>query len=270
MFFPGDHFSQREILSVQILHDRDVIEQRLSRDPQLHLYELGDLDALYWPRTSWFASDDLSAIILVYAACPPALLGISDSPEARKLLAQSLPLLPRYFHAMLAPGQVEVLEEHYRLENRMTTLRMALEHPSLLPLEDGDVETLTLEDESEIANFYTESYPDNWFDPGMLVTERYVGLRKDGRLACVAGVHVWSPRYRVAALGNIATHPDFRGHGLATRAVGTLCRRLLRDVDHIGLNVRAANEPALRCYRALGFEVKASFEEVDASSLKPR
>lgn len=252
---------------MQILHDRDVIEQRLSRDPQLYLYELGDLDALYWPRTSWFASDDLSAILLVYAASPPALLGLSDTPEARELLAESLHLLPRQFHAMLSPGLVNVLAENYRVENRMTTLRMALEHPALLPAEDDDVETLTPGDEEELKAFYAESYPDNWFDPTMLVTQRYVGLRKGGRLACVAGVHVWSPRYRVAALGNIATHPDFRGHGFATRAVGTLCRRLLHDVDHIGLNVRATNEAALHCYRALGFEVKVSFEELDASPL---
>lgn len=250
---------------VLVLHDRDIIERCLARDPLLHLYELGDLDAFSWPRTSWYASDDLEAIVLLYAASPPALLAMRGTSEASVLLEQVAPLLPRYFHAQMAPSLVAVLERSYRLSGRMTTLRMALERPESLPAEDPAVEILTPESEGELLAFYDESYPEHWFDPAMLATERYMGLRVDGRLACVAGVHVWSPRFRVAALGNIATHPGFRGRGLANRAVGTLCRRLLQEVDHIGLNVRAVNEPALRCYRGLGFEVKASFEELDAS-----
>ncbi len=248
-----------------ILHDRDLIERSLARDPLLHLYELGDLDALYWPRTSWYSSDDLEAVMLLYAASPPALLAMRETAGARELLAQAASLLPRHFHAQIAPGLVTVLEQHYQVSGRMTTLRMALERPEKLPEEDPAVETLTQDTETELVAFYDQSYPGNWFDPIMLVTERYLGLRMDGRLACVAGVHVWSPRYKVAALGNIATHPDFRGRGLANRVVGTLCRRLLQDVDHIGLNVRAANEVAIRCYRGLGFEVMTSFEELDAS-----
>ena len=253
---------------VQTLHDRDLIERHLSKEPILHLYELGDLDPLTWPRTVWYGSDDLEAVLLVYAADLPALLGMDDTAAGRKLLQEAAPLLPCRFHAQLAPGLVETLAKHYRLQGQMTTLRMALERPDALPETDPAVETLTTAHLEELKSFYEESYPENWFDPGMVVTERYVGLRREGRLACVAGVHVWSPRYRVSALGNIATHPDFRGEGLATRVVGTLCRRLLQDVEHIGLNVRASNEPALRCYRALGFEVKASFEELDASPLE--
>ena len=247
-----------------LLHDRDQIEQCLTKDPILHLYELGDLDLLYWPRTTWYASDDLSALLLVYAAFPPALLAMSSSPQARELLAQALPQLPRAFHAQISADLVEVLRGGYHLENQVTTLRMALADPNCLPEEDPEVQILGPERVLEIQDFYDESYPDNWFDPAMLVTERYLGIRVEGRLACVAGIHVWSPRYRVAALGNIATHPDFRGQGLARRVVGTLCRRLLPEVDQIGLNVRASNASAIRCYRALGFELKASFQELDA------
>ena len=32
-------------------------------------------------------------------------------------------------------------------------------------------------------------------------------------------------------------------------------------VDHIGLNVKADNAPALACYRRLGFEVAAEYGE---------
>src|SRR5438093_529591 len=81
----------------------------------------------------------------------------------------------------------------------------------------------------------------NWFDPRMLETGHYYGIRQDGTLLSIAGVHVYSPRYRVAALGNITTRPAARGHGLATLVTAKLCQELLRSVDEIGLNVRADN-----------------------------
>ena len=70
-----------------------------------------------------------------------------------------------------------------------------------------------------------------------------------------------SAAYRVAALGNVATQPAHRGRGHAKAVTGTLCRHLMARADHIGLNVKADNAAALGCYRALGFEVCASYEE---------
>jgi predicted GNAT family acetyltransferase len=77
----------------------------------------------------------------------------------------------------------------------------------------------------------------------------------------VAGVHVYSEPYRVAALGNVATHTAHRGQGLATTAVAALCRNLLGTVDHVGLNVAADNTAAIRCYQRLGFRIIATYEE---------
>ncbi len=78
---------------------------------------------------------------------------------------------------------------------------------------------------------------------------------------CTAGVHVYSSSYRVAALGNIATDSAWRGQGLAQRATAQLCRWLLDTVDTIGLNVNADNAAAIACYRKLGFEVAAEYDE---------
>jgi len=78
---------------------------------------------------------------------------------------------------------------------------------------------------------------------------------------CVAGVHVFSPRYRVAALGNIATHPAYRRRGFATMATAAVCTHLAPLCDCITLNVKADNAAALSCYSRLGFGVCASYEE---------
>ena len=76
-----------------------------------------------------------------------------------------------------------------------------------------------------------------------------------------------SPRYRVAALGNIATHPKYRGKGYGTAVTAKLCGSLLREVDHIGLNVKADNKSAIRCYEKLGFEVVCSYGEYEVEPL---
>ncbi|WMF04517.1 GNAT family N-acetyltransferase [Micromonospora robiginosa] len=82
-----------------------------------------------------------------------------------------------------------------------------------------------------------------------------------GRLVAVAGVHVFSPRWRVAAVGNVTTHPGARGRGLAAGAVAALCARLAGSVDHITLNVRSDNAAAVRLYGRLGFTRVAGFTE---------
>ena len=112
-----------------------------------------------------------------------------------------------------------------------------------------------------MLRFYEAHYPGNWFEPGMLATGHYYALRGPGGLLGVGGVHVYSPRYRVAALGNIAMHSQRRGQGLGRALVAELCRRLLETVDHIGLNVKADNAPAIRCYESVGFEVTDPYEE---------
>jgi predicted GNAT family acetyltransferase len=95
----------------------------------------------------------------------------------------------------------------------------------------------------------------------MLGTGQYFGLVSNGRLAAISGIHVFSPIYRVAALGNIATHPDDRGKGFGTGVTRRLCLELLKQVEHVGLNVKADNVAAISCYEKLGFEIHCTYEE---------
>jgi predicted GNAT family acetyltransferase len=82
-----------------------------------------------------------------------------------------------------------------------------------------------------------------------------------GRLVSAAGVHVYSEHYRVAAIGNVVTHPAHRNRGYAGLVTARLCRSLLEKVEHVGLHVKADNAAALACYRKLGFEIIASYRE---------
>ncbi|MDG4786319.1 GNAT family N-acetyltransferase [Micromonospora sp. WMMD1102] len=246
---------------IRTSRDRNELADLLRRDPHLHAYELGDLDDFYWPYTNWYRCGD--AVALLYHGAPrPVLLALHRSPAVlAELLTGLLPLLPRHFEAHLSPGGVEVLARDYPVRTRGAHLKMALTDPDRLARVAPAGEVLTEADVAELTAFYQAAYPGNWFDPRMVETGHYVGLRRDGGLVAVAGVHVWSPRYRVSALGNVTTAPAYRGQGLGSTVVATLCRRLLETVDTVALNVAAENTAAYKLYDRLGFTPVAEYTE---------
>ncbi|MFY1669914.1 GNAT family N-acetyltransferase [Plantactinospora sp. WMMB334] len=242
-------------------HDRNELAGLLRRDPHLHAYELGDLDDFYWPHTTWYRLDD--AVALLYHGGPtPVLLALHRSAEVvAALLTGLLPLLPRHFEAHLSPGGAEVLARQFPVRSRGPHLKMALTDPDRLARVAPGGEVLTEADTAELTAFYRRSYPGNWFDPRMLRTGHYLGMRRDGGLVAAAGVHVWSPRYGVGALGNVTTAPEHRGQGVASTLVAALCRRLLAEVETVTLNVHAENTTAYKLYDRLGFTPVAEYAE---------
>lgn len=251
------------------LHAKPEIETCLRRSPYLHLYTLGDLDDFFWPYTTWYGlvddHDQLRQVVLVYtASAPPTLLALTDEPvdDLRRLLHSVIPLLPRQLHAHASGALADVFRPNYSIHSHGPHYKMALIDPSRLQRIDTDgVEQLTKADLPQILELYQASYPGNWFDPRMLATGYYFGIRRNHRLVSIAGVHVYSHAYNAAAIGNVATLPALRGQGLATAVCAHLCQSLLQSVQHVGLNVKADNASAIKAYERLGFQRIATYEE---------
>ena len=249
------------------LHDRATIETVLRQNVYLHIYSIGDLDDFFWPYTTWYSLQNgsrIDAIVLLYFRQPlPTLIALSDNPEEIRHLLESVKhLLPPRFYAHFSPGVELVLNDTHHMDSHGEHLKMALLDESRLGVFDcPDTVKLARENKKEIVELYSMHYPGNWFDPRMLETEQYYGIRCDGLLVSVAGVHVYSPEYRVAALGNVTTAEGHRCKGLATRVTARACLSLLETVDHIGLNVKADNPAAVTCYQKLGFEAVATYGE---------
>jgi ribosomal protein S18 acetylase RimI-like enzyme len=247
--------------------DREEIAVLLRDASGRRAYELGDLDDAEWPFTRWFgwyAHERLREVALLYVR-PEVPVLVAVAPEHGPMvdlvdaIRDDLP--PRlYAHADVR--SLAILERRYAVEGGQPHLKLALSRTDLLPERASPVEALSASELDEVLALYEAAYPGTWFEPRQLATGRYVGIRRGGRLVSVAGVHVWSPPYRVAALGNVATLPELRGQGLAQAACASLCLRLLADgIETIALNVSSGNGAAVRAYHRLGFETVAEYVE---------
>lgn len=251
------------------LRDRDAIERWLGRDAAVHLYELGDLDDFFWPSTTWYGlvddDEEVRAIALLYTATSlPVLVAMGrdhEMPQVCALLEALVPVLPRRFYSHLVPGSAVTLAPSFDLESHGLHDRMVLlDRTRIGKIDTREATQLHPAAEAELVRFYAHAYPGNWFDPRMLATGAYFAVRRDGKLASVAGVHVVSRRHRVAALGNIATDPALRGQGLARIATAAACQSLA-ELDPVGLNVSTDNAAAIAMYRGLGFDRVTCYEE---------
>jgi len=255
-------------LQIIEIKDKVIIEQFLRKDTFLNIYSIGDLDDFFYPKTQWFAlisDNQIRAILLIFNDIQfPVLLALNkqkldvDFETIRRLTK----LIPKKFYAHLTADFKVLLNKFYESRSYGMLYKMGLTNYSLINgVDTSGVLQLNREDENEILNLYKISYSNNWFNNRMLDTHQYYGIKKDNKLISIAGVHVYSKEFRVAALGNITTLPDYRNRGLAKIVVSKLCKSLLKNTDHIGLNVHKENIGAIKLYENLGFTINGEYEE---------
>jgi len=250
------------------LHDKGRIEAFLRRNVYLHIYSIGDLDDFFFSDTIWYGweeGDEIRAVALLYtASADPTLLALSEQQDVMWELVQSIfPVLPERFYAHLSPAVAEAVERQCKIKSYSKHYKMGLKNKSLLyDVDCSQVVRLTENDLDDMLGIYEESYRGHWFNARMLQTKQYFGLRLQDRLHSIAGVHVYSEKYKVAALGNIVTHSDYRGRGFGKSVTAKLCQSLSEHVDNIGLNVKADNAAAIALYEKLGFEIVSTYYEL--------
>jgi len=238
--------------------DCNLLERLLRRDVLWGGYGLADLDDAHFARTRWFLSDeDGTAMLLLYRfANHTTAITYGDGPAAAEI-ARAIDIDgPCDIH--LPPSHMEAVGALF--EGRFEPyVRMGVERndfrPVVLP-KDIAVRTLGPEDLDRVRALQRH-YPDTAFQENHLGEEQYLGAvrRRDGKMLAMAGTHVSSRAYGVAAIGSVVTAPAFRGRGLGTAITSALCCRLFggEQIRLIVLNVGADNPPAQRVYEKLAF-----------------
>jgi ribosomal protein S18 acetylase RimI-like enzyme len=253
-------------METRITRDKDEIYRFLSRTPELQLYAIGDLDDFFWPGTLWYAIYDrgeIQSIALLYTGMNPSTLLLfceKDANYPTELIKSIKQFLPEKFNVHLSPGLIDVFGKENIIKDYGQNYRMILARDPE-PLPEDNIRRLEMKDINAINCFYEVAYPDNWFDCRMVESGKYFGYFNEGSLVGVAGIHVYSPEYHIAALGNIAVHPDFRGRKIANKLTSVLCYDLKKSVDIIGLNVKSDNSAAIKCYENIGFKIRSLYDE---------
>ena len=242
--------------------DRELIRSFLDRDRIFSAYALADLEDRDSSRARWGiarSGDDVIALVLEYGGPAPQPLFIIGRDDGVEAILRDV-VRPSIAYVACLPANQAAVERRYRLEPGPQMVRMWVDKTTFHPVVDPGVERLVPTDAGELNRLYRLGFG-SWLPPQAIANGVYYGIRVNGRLVAAAGTHVIGRGARIAVVGNVLTQPEFRGRGYAQATTAAVTARLLETCDHVVLNVRSDNPPALNAYRRLGYAEHVRFEE---------
>jgi ribosomal protein S18 acetylase RimI-like enzyme len=251
----------RGALTVRATTDRALLRAFLEEDRLFAAYALCDLEDREFGRTRWggaFQDDRMVAVVLEYSGMTPQPMFVMGRDEGIDAILRDL-IRPRAAYLAALPENMPAVETHYRVDPGPPMVRMWVDRARFRPY-PSDVRRLLPADIGELNRLYQLGFA-SWLPSSAIAEGVYYGIRAGGRLVAAAGTHVVSPESRLAVVGNVLTHVDYRGRGYATAVTGAVTAELLRSCDQVTLNVRSDNPPALQAYRRLGYVEHVRFEE---------
>ena len=241
--------------------DRAMLHDFLAQDRLYAAYAICDLEEREFGRTRWGAAydgDELIAVGMEYTGPTPQPLFVLERPDGISAVLRDV-IRPRAAYIAARTMMLPAIEAHYRVDPGPQMVRMWVDRARFRPY-PATVQRLLPVEIGELNRLYQLGFA-SWLPSGAIADGVYYGMRVNGQLVAAAGTHVVSPAARLAVVGNVLTHLDYRGRGFATAVTGAVTAELLRSCDQIVLNVRADNPPAINAYRRLGFIEHARFEE---------
>ncbi len=268
---------ERALAVIHRVDDRDHLARRLHQDRYTAAYALAQLDDQMWPDAEFYSCTTAQGEAIVchshgglgYAT---TVTGPASAVRAILRLHTGYPIT----FAIAEPHHVKPLESVYRLKTLKRMSRMLVSRDtfrrvqSLQPVR-GKLQPL-LGAHAELVNrLYNAEGDPTFYRPDHIGDGCYWGLVDDERLVAIAGTHAIGRTHRIAILGNVFTHPRYRGRGHATAVTSAVTAALLDEVDDVVLSVDPDNGPAVRAYLKLGYrqigEIIEASAEREASTL---
>ena len=241
--------------------DRALLHAFLGQDRIYAAYAICDLEEREFGRTRWAAAYDGSELIAVgveYTGPTPQPLFVMGRSDGISAVLRDV-IRPRVAYIAAQVSMLPAIEANYRVDPGPQMIRMWVDRARFRPY-PATVQRLLPVEIGELNKLYQLGFA-SWLPSSAIADGVYYGMRVNGRLIAAAGTHVVSPSARLAVVGNVLTHVDYRGRGFATAVTGAVTAELLRTSDQVVLNVRADNPPAISAYRRLGYAEHTRFEE---------
>jgi ribosomal protein S18 acetylase RimI-like enzyme len=251
----------RGALSVRTTQDRALLRAFLERDRLFAAYAICDLEDREFSRTRWgaaFDGDAIVALALEYSGMTPQPMFVMGRDDGVEAILRDV-IRPRAAFVAAQTETLPAVESLYRVDPGPPMVRMFVDRARFRPY-PADVRRLLPVEIGELNRLYQLGFA-SWLPSSAIAEGVYFGIRVGGRLVAAAGTHVVSPKAKLAVVGNVLTHIDYRGRGYATAVTGAVTAELLRTCEHVALNVRSDNPPALQAYRRLGYTEHVRFEE---------
>ena len=254
---------QRAEYVVERLADPDAIRPLLEEQRTYAAYALAHLEPRLFLRSEWWhARGPHGQALVVHArsGLGPALVAFGD-PQALAALLRLHPG-PRLTFATFQLDHQAVAQRHFVLSRQGPSLRMSVSAESFRPatgpaqrLHRADIGAVNALQRSDGFGFY----PAAVLDGGV-----YYGVYADRRLVAMAGTHVVAASQGLALVGNVMTHPRYRGQGCGSIATSAVTAELLKTCPDVLLTVDARNEIAIRLYERLGYRQECRLIESGA------
>ncbi len=241
--------------------DKGLLREFLSRDRLRAGYAVADLDEREFAKTHWgvaYEAGEPTAVVLEYGGLTPQPLFVMGDADGILAILRDV-IRPRLAYLAADEALLAPIGAVYRVDPGPPMIRQAVNRASFRPVQ-GPVQRLVGADIVDLNRLYGLGFA-GWLPADSIAKGVYYGVRVAGRLVAAAGTHVVNPQDKIAAVGNVITHVDFRGRGFAKQTTSAVTQELLRTCDDVVLNVRADNPPALAAYHSLGYGDYCRFEE---------
>ena len=230
---------------VTALTDRERIRELLRSRVDYTAYALGQLEPGLFERTRWFqARGDTGTGVVLHSrgGLGDATFAMGDADAVAAVL--SIHPGPAHTYATCQPQHLNSLQGVYRLSSQQPMIRMIVTAAEFQPSVGKHTVGLNGYDIRRINGLYgTEGGP-SYYVPEHIDAGIYRGVIVEGRLVAVAGTHVVARQEGVAVVGNVFTHPAYRGRGFASAATSAVTATLLGCCESVVLTVDPKNLPA--------------------------
>ncbi len=245
----------RAEVTIRRLEDPEAVRERLAPSAPYAAYALACLDPALFRLARFYEArlNDKSALLMhARGGLGASTLLLGDGP----LLSTLLKLHPGPRQTLLTcdPAHVDRILANRNLWRPQSMLRLRVDRDSFRPPPGAaGLRALTGADAAELNRLYAIEGEGAAYSRQQIEAGAFYGAIVRGRLVATAGTHIYSRREGVAVIGNVFTHPDFRGRGLGTAVTAAVTEKVLGDADLVVLNVDPANRTARRIYEKLGF-----------------
>lgn len=260
--------------------DLTRVRRFLAADPVWATYALADLQPHLAADCRWLLAPTGDALALIYRGLqPPVLLTVGEPAALDQVLSAAAEEgeLPETIYASIREEHLPVVSRYFDLQSDLRPmLRMKLADPRALgaggcKLGAADQEAaeqqivrLAGAQAADVFRLLQHSGPftPDAFSPAQMDAGVFFGLYAESELLAVGGTHVVDYEQRLAAIGNMYTHPAHRRRGYAAAILRAIaCELLAREVGQIVLNVDQRNPSAHALYLAHGFVVHVPYFE---------